>query len=51
MENKGKGVGLIVYVTAFAIVVIWGCTFVQTKLLINAGLRPDEIFFFRFVLA
>lgn len=51
MENKGKGVGLIVYVTAFAIVVIWGCTFVQTKLLINAGLRPDEIFLFRFVLA
>ncbi|MBR3907088.1 MAG: DMT family transporter [Bacteroidaceae bacterium] len=40
-----------VYVTAFVIVVIWGCTFVQTKLLINAGLRPDEIFFFRFVLA
>lgn len=51
MENKGKGVGFIVYVTAFVIVVIWGCTFVQTKLLINAGLRPDEIFFFRFVLA
>lgn len=51
MENKGKGVGFIVYVTAFAIVVIWGCTFVQTKLLINAGLRPDEIFLFRFVLA
>ena len=40
-----------VYVTAFVIVVILGCTFVQTKLLINAGLRPDEIFFFRFVLA
>lgn len=51
MENKGKGVGFIVYVTAFVIVVIWGCTFVQTKLLINAGLRPDEIFLFRFVLA
>jgi drug/metabolite transporter (DMT)-like permease len=40
-----------VYVAAFAIVVIWGCTFVMTKLLINAGLRPDEIFLFRFVLA
>lgn len=40
-----------VYVIAFVIVVIWGCTFVQTKLLINVGLRPDEIFFFRFVLA
>lgn len=43
--------GITVYVTAFVIVVIWGCTFVQTKLLINAGLRPDEIFLFRFVLA
>lgn len=40
-----------VYITAFAIIVIWGCTFVQTKVLINAGLRPDEIFLYRFVLA
>ena len=40
-----------VYVIAFAIVVIWGCTFVQTKLLINSGLCPEEIFFYRFVLA
>lgn len=50
MENH-KSAGAMVYVTAFVIVVIWGCTFVQAKLLINAGLRPDEIFFFRFVLA
>lgn len=48
---KKETPGIIVYVTAFIIVVIWGCTFVQTKLLINAGLRPDEIFLFRFVLA
>jgi drug/metabolite transporter (DMT)-like permease len=40
-----------VYVTALVIIVIWGCTFVQTKVLINAGLRPDEIFLFRFVVA
>ena len=40
-----------VYVIAFAIVVIWGCTFVQTKLLINSGLCPEEIFFYRFMLA
>lgn len=50
MENH-KSAGAVVYVIAFVIVVIWGCTFVQTKLLINVGLRPDEIFFFRFVLA
>ena len=40
-----------VYLTAFVIVVIWGCTFVQTKVLINSGLRPDEIFTLRFVIA
>ena len=40
-----------VYIAAFLIVVIWGCTFVQTKVLINAGLRPDEIFALRFVIA
>ena len=51
MEKQGKTPGITVYVTAFVIVVIWGCTFVQTKLLINAGLRPDEIFLFRFMLA
>ncbi|MBR2637695.1 MAG: DMT family transporter [Bacteroidaceae bacterium] len=41
----------IAYIAAFAIVVIWGCTFVQTKVLINAGMYPEEIFFFRFALA
>ena len=40
-----------VYIAAFLIVVVWGCTFVQTKVLINAGLRPDEIFTLRFVIA
>lgn len=39
------------YIAAFVIVAIWGATFVQTKLLINAGLRPDEIFFYRFLIA
>lgn len=51
MGTLGKISGIMVYVAAFVIVVIWGCTFVMTKLLINAGLRPDEIFLFRFVLA
>ena len=40
-----------VYIVTFLIVVIWGCTFVQTKVLINAGLRPDEIFVLRFIIA
>lgn len=49
-ETKGK-TSLPVYVAAIAIILVWGCTFVQTKILINAGLRPDEIFFLRFVVA
>ena len=51
MNDKNLRPGFIVYVTAFIIVVLWGCTFVQTKILINAGLRPDEIFLVRFTLA
>lgn len=51
MTEKNGTPGIIVYVIAFVIVVIWGCTFVQTKILINSGLRPDEIFLFRFTLA
>ena len=51
MKAKNGTPGIIVYVIAFVIVVIWGCTFVQTKILINSGLRPDEIFLFRFTLA
>lgn len=45
------GIAAWVYAVAFLIVVIWGCTFVQTKVLINSGLRPDEIFTLRFVIA
>ena len=51
MENKKRISDYLVYITSFVIIVIWGCTFVQTKLLINSGLRPDEIFLFRFILA
>ena len=51
MIGKNWGSNGFVYLTAFVIVVIWGCTFVQTKVLLNAGLRPDEIFLFRFLLA
>lgn len=53
LKNNGihSGPALWVYAIAFLIVVIWGCTFVQTKVLINSGLRPDEIFTLRFVIA
>ncbi len=39
------------YISAFLIVAVWGATFVQTKVLINEGLHPEEIFFYRFLLA
>lgn len=48
---KGRISVSLVYLAAIAIVVVWGCTFVQTKVLMNSGLRPDEIFFLRFVVA
>ena len=53
LKNNGirSGFTVWVYAIAFLIVVIWGCTFVQTKVLINSGLRPDEIFTLRFVIA
>ena len=50
-NNPQPKPSLWVYIAAFLIVVVWGCTFVQTKVLINAGLRPDEIFTLRFVIA
>lgn len=40
-----------VHAAAILIVAVWGTTFVSTKLLINAGLRPVDIFFVRFLLA
>ena len=46
-----KGGNLLAYVTAFFVVTVWGTTFVLTKVLINAGLLPEEIFLYRFVLA
>ena len=40
-----------VHLMALCIVTVWGITFVSTKVLINAGLRPSDIFFLRFLLA
>lgn len=39
------------HILAFLIVVIWGTTFVSTKVLINNGLTPIDIFVCRFALA
>ena len=42
---------LIFHLIAIVTVIIWGPTFVSTKILIQNGLTPSEIFFYRFVLA
>ena len=39
------------HLMALLIVVIWGTTFVSTKILLFHGLSPKDIFFYRFVLA
>ena len=39
------------HLTAFVVVVIWGSTFVFTKMLLQAGLSPAQIFTLRFLIA
>ena len=39
------------HIVAFIIVVIWGTTFISTKILLINGLSPEDIFFYRFILA
>lgn len=45
-QNKG-----FYHFLAILTVAIWGATFVSTKILINNGLSPNEIFFYRFLIA
>ena len=39
------------HLLAFCTVAVWGTTFISTKLLIDNGLLPHEIFFLRFLIA
>lgn len=39
------------HILALCIVMVWGTTFVSTKILLLSGLNPQEIFFYRFSLA
>lgn len=48
MKGEGK---FIFHVLAFIIVTIWGVTFISTKILINSGLTPAQIFTIRFTIA
>ena len=46
-----KSKDLLYHGIAILTVIIWGTTFVSTKILINTGLSPVEILLYRFVLA
>ena len=46
-----KSKDLLYHSIAILTVIIWGTTFVSTKILINTGLSPVEILLYRFVLA
>lgn len=42
---------IIYHLLALAVVSVWGFTFISSKILINAGLSPAQIFFIRFLIA
>ncbi len=48
--GNGKGTSFY-HLLAFLTVVVWGTTFIATKVLIEHGLSPHEIFFLRFLIA
>ncbi|MBQ9888026.1 MAG: DMT family transporter [Bacteroidales bacterium] len=39
------------FVAALLVIIIWGETFVSSKVLLDNGMRPADIFFYRFLLA
>jgi drug/metabolite transporter (DMT)-like permease len=49
--EKIKNNRVFYHILAITIVMIWGVTFVNSKVLLNAGMRPEEIFLIRFLLA
>ena len=48
IENIRKNIAIVV---GLCVCAIWGETFVSTKILLENGLMPSDIFFYRFVLA
>ena len=45
------GKSLLYHLLALVVVAVWGITFISTKVLINNGLQPSQIFVIRFVMA
>ena len=51
-ENlRGESPKLVYHLAALLIVLAWGVSFVSTKVLLDNGLRPAEIYIYRFLLA
>lgn len=50
LERTGSA-GWLSHVVALTVIMIWGGTFVNTRLLINRGISPEEIFVLRSALA
>ena len=50
LKGKTKSV-LFYHIIAITIIIIWGSTLVSTKVLMQDGMRADEIFVLRFLLA
>ncbi|MCT6868385.1 MAG: EamA family transporter [Apibacter sp.] len=50
-ENFSHKIDSKYHMLALFTVIIWGTTFISTKILINNGLTPTEIFLYRFLLA
>ena len=46
-----KSNGLLGHIVALVVVMIWGGTFVNTRVLIDKGLSPEEIYVLRTLLA
>jgi Permeases of the drug/metabolite transporter (DMT) superfamily len=46
-----KGGSLICHIGALVTVIAWGASFISTKVLLDSGLHPVEIYIYRFVLA
>ena len=52
MQGDLGGLNLLMpYFVALFVVLMWGTTFVSSKVLLNSGLLPADIFFVRFVIA
>lgn len=52
MENQNTNMSntLIYHLVALTVVMIWGGTFVNTRFLVDGGLKPEDVFLLRFLM-